>query len=265
MTPFCHRPTRFSVRPREWPGSRPRICSRRRENAIDPFVGQAGTSRIVDGDEIDVRPNMLPVRSQSNRTARLPPSTTSMPRIATLAANFDLKLAVLRIDDQDQLLDVVPVQKPFGGMQPDGPVGQRCKRLLVMLVTKPAALAGSRQNHTPRGHRLLCTVAGCPSHGTSRTRMRCRRDVRPVVHPNMRSQGRERRCPTAGVFPTIRSPPTPEISTGSRSGGVTTCQILRPGPRFRVVELQSSRSPPPPFSSRGTWRVPPRGADVCHE
>ena len=50
----------------------------------------------------------------------------------------------------------------FGRVQPDGLVRQRRERLFVVLVVKPAALAGRRQDHGKLGHGTTpCTRRAC--------------------------------------------------------------------------------------------------------
>ena len=76
-----------------------------------------------------------------------------MPRIAMLARELELKvLAVLGRDHEDRLLHVAAADEPLGRVQPDRLVRQRRKRLLVVLVVKPAALPGGRQNDGKLGH-----------------------------------------------------------------------------------------------------------------
>jgi hypothetical protein len=60
--------------------------------------------------------------------------------------------AIVRSNDNDRLLDVVPIEKPLRRMQPNGSVFEWGEWFLVMLVVKPATLSGSRHDHGERGH-----------------------------------------------------------------------------------------------------------------
>ena len=70
--------------------------------------------------------------------------------------------AIFRRNDQNHLLDVVPSQKAFGRMQPDGFAGQRRIGLLVISILKTLALAGGSQNDGELGHGVLYLTNGLP-------------------------------------------------------------------------------------------------------
>ena len=63
-------------------------------------------------------------------------------------------------DDHQKLLDVVAGEKPFGRVQPHRLISQRGERLFVVLVVKPAALAGSRHHDGKFGHVLASRPYG---------------------------------------------------------------------------------------------------------
>ena len=119
----------------------------------------------MNADEIGL--GLHPGQAAATESARsAPPVTTSMPRMAMLAPNLKLKvLPILRRDDQHHLHHVVPLQEPLGRMQPDGLVGQRGERLLVVLVPEPAAASGGRQNYGKLRHAIR--KIGCQFQGTA--------------------------------------------------------------------------------------------------
>ncbi len=88
----------------------------RLEDLGDPLVGQARPGGVVDADEIGLGLDSGQRALRPNRPAPLPPSTTSMPRIATLAENLKWKSSRSSgDDDQDRL---APRRRGSGTVRP---------------------------------------------------------------------------------------------------------------------------------------------------
>ena len=76
-----------------------------------------------------------------------------MPKMAALAANLKLKYSRSSAAmTSSNCLTSSRFKKLFGRMEPDGLVGQRRKRLFVVLVLEPAARAGGSEDNGKLGH-----------------------------------------------------------------------------------------------------------------
>ncbi len=150
------------------------------EDLVDPLVGQARPGGVVNADEVDVA-----FDAGQSLGDRLGPLGAAFDHVDAqdrhVGAELELEvLAILWRDHDDRLLDVVAVDELLGRVQPHGLVGQRRKRLLVVLVVEAAA--------SPAAARITANLAtlvspSCLRHEISRLRSLCGFTVKRQAMP----------------------------------------------------------------------------------
>ena len=132
-----------------------------REHLVDPGGGDAGPCRVVDRNHVDVVSQFLEPVADGVGPLGSPFHERDSHEGQVGTELVDEHLSVVGRDDDHDLLDIVAVDELLGRVEPHRPSGEWRKRLFVVGVLEPAALAGSRQDYSEAGHGICASAIAC--------------------------------------------------------------------------------------------------------